>query len=256
MLMDIIQKTFGWLAACININFYISPLTSFINIIKGKMNYEDTPGLYITTSYLNCLIWYIYGKMLSNNPIKISYMISGIFTLILMFIYLIFESKKYLCDSILNTFFIVTGTWAIYRALILIIGKIKIVGYIGIGTTLLMYLSPIQKLYKILKRKNYNLIPVFSSWRYLFTSIFWLIYSVFLKNIYLAIPNSLGIIFSLFSIFINICFKRNSSGFPKRDSNGSINIVVGGNDENKKEEIPIKLDDDAPAQNDEKQVKK
>ena len=119
-----------------------------------------------------------------------------------------------------------------------------------------MYLSPIQKLYKILKRKNYNLIPVFSSWRYLFTSIFWLIYSIFLKNIYLAIPNSLGIIFSLFSIFINICFKRNSSGFPKRDSNGSINIVVGGNDENKKEEIPIKLDDDAPAQNDEKQVKK
>lgn len=245
----IIKKCFGLLAACINISFYLSPIKPFINVLKGKINFEDTPGIYVTTSYLNCLIWYIYGKMIGDIPIKISYMISGVISLIFMSIYLIFESKRYLCDSILNTFFIVTGTWIIYRALILIIGKNKITGFCCIGTTLLIFIYPFQRIYKV-KSKN-----AFPAWRYLFTSICWLIYSIFLKNFYISIPNSIGIIFSLFYIFINNCYKRNNKKFIKRDSKGNININNGTNDENKKEEIPIKLDDDSQAQNNDKSIK-
>ena len=108
LIMDVIKKCFGWLAFIINISFYLSPLSPFINVLKGKLNFEETPGLYVTTSYINCLIFYIYGRMRNNTPVKFSYMISGIISLILLSIYLIFESKRYLCDSILNTFFIVT----------------------------------------------------------------------------------------------------------------------------------------------------
>jgi hypothetical protein len=58
--MDVIKKCFGWLAFSINITFYLSPLSPFVNVIKGKINFEETPGLYVTTSYINCLIFYIY----------------------------------------------------------------------------------------------------------------------------------------------------------------------------------------------------
>lgn len=249
LIMDVIQKCFGWLALCTNISFYLSPISPFINVLKGKINFEETPGLYVTTCYINCLIWYIYGRMKNNNQVKISYMISGIISLILLSIYLIFESKRYLCDSILNTFFIVTGTWAIYRALILIIGKVKIVGYISIFTTLLLFLSPIQKLCKAIKEKNYILIPVFSAWRYLFSSISWLVYAVFLKDYFLIVSSIIGVIFSLFNIFINICYKgKHSLISERRNSNGAINIPGGGNDENKKEETPIKNDVGKPVQ--------
>ena len=255
-IMVVIQKCFGWLAVCVNISFYLSPVGPFINVLKGKINYDETPGLYVITCYINCLIWYIYGRMKENNLIIISYMTSGIISLILLSIYLIFESKRYLCDSILNTFFIVTGTWAIYRALILIIGKVKLVGYISICTTLLMFLSPIHKLYKIIKEKNYNIFPVFSVWRYLFSSISWLIYAIFIKDYFLIISNIVGIIFSIFNIFINICHKgKHSRNVERRNSNGAINAPGGGNDDNKKEEIPIKLEDDNTIQNDEKTVK-
>jgi uncharacterized protein with PQ loop repeat len=256
--MDVIKKCFGWLAFSINISFYLSPLSPFINVLKGKLNFEETPGLYVTTSYINCLIFYIYGRMRNNTPVKFSYMISGIISLILLSIYLIFESKRYLCDSILNTFFIVTGTWIVYRALILIIDKVKLVGYISIFTTVLLFLSPVLKLNKALKEKNYNLLPAFSSWRYLFSSISWIIYAIFLKDYFLISSNIIGIIFSLFNIFINICYKKkhfkNSRIIERRNSNGKINSSNGANDENKKEEIPIKLEDDCQAQNDDKPV--
>ena len=254
-ILNIIQKCFGWLSFFININFYLSSITPFLNVIKGKLHYEETPGIYVTTCYINCLIWYIYAKMKNNNLIKISYMISGIICLIFISIYLIFEAKKYLCDSILNTFFIVTGTWAFYRALILIVGKIKLVGYITILTTFILFISPVMKLDKMIKEKNFKLTQTFSAWKYLVYSISWLIYAIFLKDIYLIITNSLGIIFALFYIFIKIYYKNKYNLIIiERNSNGEINIASGGNYENKKEEIPIKLDYDFPPQNEDKPV--
>ena len=254
-ILNIIQKCFGWLSFFININFYLSSITPFLNVIKGKLHYEETPGIYVTTCYINCLIWYIYAKMKNNNLIKISYMISGIICLIFISIYLIFEAKKYLCDSILNTFFIVTGTWAFYRALILIVGKIKLVGYITILATFILFISPVMKLDKMIKEKNFKLTQTFSAWKYLVYSISWLIYAIFLKDIYLIITNSLGIIFALFYIFIKIYYKNKYNLIIiERNSNGEINIARGGNYENKKEEIPIKLDYDFPPQNEDKPV--
>ena len=254
-ILNIIQKCFGWLSFFININFYLSSITPFLNVIKGKLHYEETPGIYVTTCYINCLIWYIYAKMKNNNLIKISYMISGIICLIFISIYLIFEAKKYLCDSILNTFFIVTGTWAFYRALILIVGKIKLVGYITILATFILFISPVMKLDKMIKEKNFKLTQTFSAWKYLVYSISWLIFAIFLKDIYLIITNSLGIIFALFYIFIKIYYKNKYNLIIiERNSNGEINIASGGNYENKKEEIPIKLDYDFPPQNEDKPV--
>ena len=254
-ILNIIQKCFGWLSFFININFYLSSITPFLNVIKGKLHYEETPGIYVTTCYINCLIWYIYAKMKNNNLIKISYMISGIICLIFISIYLIFEAKKYLCDSILNTFFIVTGTWAFYRALILIVGKIKLVGYITILATFILFISPVMKLDKMIKEKNFKLTQTFSAWKYLVYSISWLIYAIFLKDIYLIITNSLGIIFALFYVFIKIYYKNKYNLIIiERNSNGEINIASGGNYENKKEEIPIKLDYDFPPQNEDKPV--
>ena len=242
--MELIKKTFGWSAAFINIFFYLSPIKTYINAIKGKITFEETPRLYVTSCYINCLIWYIYGRMLHSTIIQASFMTSGIISLILMLIYLIIESKRYLCDSVLNTFFLVMGTWALYRALILIIDKIEVVGYFSICTTLFLYSSPIQILYKIIKGKyNNNYLFFFAKWRYFFTCIFWLAYSVFIQDIYLAITNCIGILFSLIYFFIFFCRKKKHFEMERYNSG---DVISPANDEIKKEEIPIKLDDDLP----------
>ena len=68
--MELIKKTFGWSAAFINIFFYLSPIKRYINLIKGTITFEGTPRLYVTSYYINCLIWYIYGRMLRNTIIQ------------------------------------------------------------------------------------------------------------------------------------------------------------------------------------------
>ena len=62
----------------------------------------------------------------------------------------------------------------------------------------------------------------------------------------------------MFNIFVNTCYKKkhfkNSRIIERRNSNWKINSSNGVNDENKREEIPIKLEDDFQAQNDDKPV--
>ena len=240
--MDTVQECFGWIAASLIICFYLTPIIPFINVLKGKLNFEDAPGVYVTCCYVNCFIWYIYGDMIFSDQVKISNCISAGICLMLMLIYLGYELKKYLIDSILNTLILVTGSWAVYRALTIVIDDDRVVGDICIGTTLIIFIFPLQIMYKVFKEKNYNLIPVLSSIIYLFSCLFWFLYAIFIKDFYLAFPNILGVILSSSEIALYLNCKKKYPGIGERDTIGTIDIVTGANDD-KKEETPIKIDE-------------
>lgn len=245
--MDTLQESIGWIAGCFNICFYLTPTFNFIKVLKGKVNFEESPGVYVTTCYVNCFIWFIYGDMIFSDQVKISNMIAALINLIFMLIYLAFELRKYFVDAILNTLILITGSWACYRALTIVIDDDRVVGDICIGTTIIIFISPIQILYKVFKEKNYNIIPVFSAIIYLFTCLFWFVYAIFIKDFYLAFPNLLGIILSAVEIAVYINCKRRYPGIGEITT-GTIDIVSGGNDENKKEETPIKIDEGKPVE--------
>ena len=183
--MDTIQESIGWIAATFNICFYLTPTFNFVKVLKGKVNFEESPGVYVTTCYVNSFIWFIYGDMI----------------LIFMLIYLAFELRKYFIDAILNTLILITGSWAVYRALTIVIDDDRVVGDICIGTTFIIFLSPIQILYKVFKEKNYNIIPVFAAIIYLSGCLSWFIYAIFIKDFYLAFPHALGVILSGVAIY-------------------------------------------------------
>ena len=210
--MDTLQESIGWLAGCFNVCFYLTPTFNFIKVLKGKVNFEESPGVYVTTCYVNCFIWFIYGDMIFSDQVKISNMIAALINLIFMLIYLAFELRKYFVDAILNTLILITGSWACYRALTIVIDDDRVVGDICIGTTIIIFISPIQILYKVFKEKNYNIIPVFSAIIYLFTCLFWFVYAIFIKDFYLAFPNLLGIILSAVEIAVYINCKRRYPG--------------------------------------------
>ena len=245
--MDTLQESIGWLAGCFNVCFYLTPTFNFIKVLKGKVNFEESPGVYVTTCYVNCFIWFIYGDMIFSDQVKISNMIAALINLVFMLIYLAFELRKYFVDAILNTLILITGSWACYRALTIVIDDDRVVGDICIGTTIIIFISPIQILYKVFKEKNYNIIPVFSAIIYLFTCLFWFVYAIFIKDFYLAFPNLLGIILSAVEIAVYINCKRRYPGIGEITT-GTIDIVSGGNDENKKEETPIKIDEGKPVE--------
>ena len=242
--MDTVQESFAWAAACLTVCFYISPMIHFINVLRGRLYFEDAPAIFVTTAYVNSCLWYIYGDMIFCEQMKIAYMISSAFCFIMMLIYLMYEIKYYLLDALLNILILVSGSWAVYRALTIVVDDDKIIGRLCLASNIVVYISPIQILYKVLKEKNYNLIQIYPGYVYLFACISWVVYGIYVTDFFVVFPNTIGIILYLIQIFIYINYKKKYPAIGEKDFGSTVGIEKDGSEEIKKVENEVKNDED------------
>ena len=253
--MDSIEDVFGWVATCLTMCFYISPVIPFIQVFKGKLSYEDTPGILVTASYVNCFCWYIYGDMVFSTQVKICNCIGAISSLCLICIYLAYEVRKYTLDAILNTLIILTGSYAVYRGLTIVVDDDAVVGKVCNVTSIIVFLSPIQILYRVFREKNnYFLIPIYTAWVSLFSTGCWVTYGILISDIYIQIPNIIGIILAIVQICTYIVFKRKYPTIGERDRDTST-IDIDNTVDEKKETNNIKDDEENQTDVKEKPVK-
>ena len=198
---------------------------------------------------------YVYGDMVFSDQVKYAYMVGSIINCLLMSIYLVYEIRKFLVDTILNILLIITGTWALYRCLTIMIDDDRIVGKICILTFFIVYITPIQILYKVIKEKNYNLIPKYNCWVAFFASIFWIIYSIYISDFYILFANIINALINLAQIvvYINLSIKYPAIG--KKEFSSTIGIETTSNEEDKKEDVQIKMDETTEVEIKEKPVK-
>ena len=250
-----LRETFGWIATCLTMCFYISPAIPFVNVFKGKLSYEDTPAIVVTTSYVNCFCWYIYGDMIFSYQIKICNLVGAISSLILVFIYLFYELKKYVLDAILNAIIIILGSYAIYNGFTLVIDDDQIIGKICVGTACIVFLSPIQLIYRVIKEKNYILIPIYTAWVSLVSTSCWVTYGVFITDLNVIIPNIIGLVLAIIQIVIYYNYKKKFPTIGEKEFTSTIGIESTENEKDKKEPTAIKIDDDIQSKEEEKPVK-
>ena len=238
--MDNLEDIFGWAATCFTICIYIGPILPFIKVIKGKISYEETPGVLVSATYVNCFCWYIYGDMIFSDQVKICNLIGSIITITLISIYLVYEIRKYTLDAILNALIIITGSYATYRGLTIVVDDDAIIGKICNITSIIVYLSPMYLIYKVIKEKNnYILIPI-----------------IIIKDVYIMIPNVIGIVLAIIQICIYFLFKSKYPTFGERekDTSTSIDIENTPNDD-RREDTSIKDDEEIQNNNGGKPVK-
>jgi lipid-A-disaccharide synthase-like uncharacterized protein len=222
---------------------FLTPVFPFLNVIKGKLNFEDAPIISVTTCYVNYFCWYVYGDMIFSDQLKYGYVIGSCIFGLLIVIYLIFEIRKYLVDTILNALILITGTWALYRALTIIIDDDRVVGKICIGTAIIVYVQPMQIIYKVIKEKNYGFIPIYNCYLSFLSSVCWLVYGIFITDFYVVFPYAIGIILSLVQIVIYLNYQKKYPIIGERDFSSTIGIETTPNEEVKKEATPIKMDE-------------
>ena len=231
--MDNLEDIFGWVALALTMFIYISPTIPFFNVLRGLISYEETPGILVSATYVNCFCWYIYGDMIFSDQVKICNCIGAICSLCFITIYLVYEIKKYTLDAILNALIIITGSYATYRGLTIVVDDEAIIGKICNLTSIIVFSYPIYLIYKIIREKNnYVLIQIYTAWISLFAYGCWVIYGILIKDVYLLIPNVIGIILSIIQICIYIIFKEKYPTFSEKDKDAStIDIENTGNDD-------------------------
>jgi len=241
--MEQTQESFGWAAVGLSIISFLNPVFPFLNVIKGKLNFEDAPIVSVTSCYVNYFCWYVYGDMIFSDQLKYGYLVGSCIFGLLIIIYLIFEIRKYLVDTILNALILITGTWALFRALTIIIDDDRVVGKICIGTTCIIYIQTVQLIYRVIKEKNYVFIHIYNCYASFLACVCWLVYGIFITDFYVVFPYAIGIILTLVQIVIYLNYKKKYPTIGEREFSSTIGIETTPNEEVKKEAEPIKMDE-------------
>ncbi len=218
------EKFFGWTGTGITALSFLFPVFPYINVLRGKLDFESTPIFLVTTCYVNYFCWFIYGDLIFSIHIKYCYFIGSIVNMVLIAIYLIYEARKYLFDTILNILLLIFGTWALYKVLTIMIDDERIVGIICIATSFIIFLSQIQIIYKVIKEKNYILIPIYNCYFIFLYSICWAVYGIFRTNFYVIFPNAIAIVLALVEIIIYFNYKRKYTTIGEREFTPTIGI--------------------------------
>ena len=72
----------------------------------------------------------------------------------------------------------------------------------------LMYAAPGEKIYRVIKTGDYKLIPIWSTIGAAACSACWLIYGLYVGDIYIIVPNGLGVICSIIQLIVYSIFKK------------------------------------------------
>jgi solute carrier family 50 protein (sugar transporter) len=237
--MDL-EDTFGWIGCALTTCFFLPQLSPFCQVCKGKLNFEETPGYFMSISYINCFLWMIYGEEIFSDQVKITNLIASFICLIAMIIYLSYEIKKYVLDSILNFLIIFMASWAAYKYLVIEVDDDRVMGKLCFCSSLLIYSYFSYIIYRVINEKNYMLINFHYTSIYFVSCMIWLSFGIVTKDLYVVCPHSIGIIISLVQISLYINYEKK---YPSIDSKDPITGEIEElNEENKKEISETKVE--------------
>jgi len=239
-IFKIFKRSFGWIAGILKFHYYIYHVSPFLQVIKGKLNYKDTPVLETLICYLNCLFWYNYGDFIARYEIKFWNLINTYLFFILIAIYLFYERKEYSEDSLFNAIILIAGSWVLSLRLSLFSNR-KI-EKILISSTIVEYYFLIKSNYRAIKEKNYKSIKINPINFNLFSCLFWVIYGMFF-NTSIVFPNLIGIIVSLALIWVILKHRKAYPSIKENETNSAIKDNKTEMDESKNE---IKIGDINP----------
>ena len=225
---DLVGDIFGWMGSVISVVFFIAPVVPYYHLIKGKLTYKETPGVLLLCSYLNCVLWVVYGIKLNKLQVYSTNSIGGVFTLLWICIFLVFWLNKHVLKSIGFIALVVVVSVGIFLLFYFVADpqkdKAVVTGYVVMVFNILMYAAPGEKIYTVLKTKNHNLIPIYSTIAAFVGCICWLTYGICGSDLSVIVPNSLGLFFGILQIIVYLIIKFKYNKTPEIKKDGEDNI--------------------------------
>ena len=187
----------SWIGTVIGIILNISPIVMFYSIIQGKNKIEIVPESMLIFNILCSSLWACYwylqvDKFVPFFSSAFGLALSEIFALIYLFFLADKSWKKYLFFAFLEINLVLEFNYG----LLVVLGDYITVGNIAMVVNIITYITPGQKIYQVIKTKNYNLIPISSTLSGSLCTLCWLIFGLLIWDIRTIIPNGLGLVFA------------------------------------------------------------
>ena len=203
---DLMAKISSLAGTAMGIGLGITPIVPFIEIIKGKENVKIFPESMIFFNILCPHLWACYwirqAIFIPFFSAIFGFVLALLFSTIYLYFYLGQNTSKWLL-SLAGKFAVV---FLFHYFLLYIIPTYHIIGTAAMLVGIFTSIAPAQNVVRVIRERNYKLIPIFSTVFGALCNFCWLVFGCILKDIYNIIPNGICLAINLSNTFIWVYF--------------------------------------------------
>ena len=202
------ETIFPALGTMFSVFLSFSPTVPFIQVFKGQEKIDILPEGMLFCQLMNRLlwgsVWILTKRMIPLINAGVGIIITSVF--LVLYLYLYFRRIVY--KAFLGLVFLLCFELCIVSGAVFL-GNDSTVSVIAMIFNVAMYIAPGQKIVRVIKEKNYKLIPIWSTIVSIFCSGLWLLYGIVINLVAQIIPNALGLFFSIANTLAWIYFYIN-----------------------------------------------
>ncbi|XP_042485266.1 bidirectional sugar transporter SWEET14-like [Macadamia integrifolia] len=204
---------FGLLGNMISFMVYLAPLPTFYGVYKKKTTegFESVP--YVVALF-SAMLWMYYAFLKSDANLLITINSIGcVIETIYITMFLAYAPKK---AKILTTKLILLLNLGVYSlilllTLLLVKGpiRVRIVGWVCVAVSVSVFAAPLSVLRMVIRTKSVEFMPFPLSFFLIISAVMWFSYGLLVKDLYIALPNTLGFIFGVIQMVMYMIYKNN-----------------------------------------------
>ncbi|XP_009405124.2 bidirectional sugar transporter SWEET6a-like [Musa acuminata AAA Group] len=232
MSQQAIRSVLGVIGNIISFGLFLSPVPTFIRIIKRKAVEDFSPIPYLAT-VLNCMFWVFYGLPVVHPNSILVVTINGI-GLILEAIYLVIFFVYAPRQGRLKVSKILAAEVSFMTVVVVVVlltahtheKRSLIVGIFAIIFGTCMYASPLSVMKMVIQTKSVQYMPFTLSLASFLNGVVWTSYAFLPFDINLVIPNGLGALFGLAQLILYACYYKST---PKAGTKAEVELPTASN---------------------------
>lgn len=212
-----------------------------IYLVYRNKETQKYPYFYLLLSSYNCLLWTIYGLKIDSFALIWSSFYGTVINYGCMIVFVIATPLGSNMKHLLNWSYSISLFSIILIELIYKIDS-SAYGFVGCILEVIVSISTVQKISDVITFRDIRYIPIRLVSVFLVDNIAWILYSILLKDIFIAFPTLIAMICNSFQIYLYILYS-NTPGSVKMIDNSSLNIMKRLNSSKKrKSEVSLIVD--------------
>ncbi|GLU20775.1 hypothetical protein SLE2022_369570 [Rubroshorea leprosula] len=205
---------FGVLGNISSFVVFLAPIPTFYRIWKKKST-EGFQSLPYLTGLFSAMLWIYYALLKSDAFLLITINAFGcVVETIYIAFYITYAPRKAriftlklllllnfmgFCSVLLLSHFLTKGST-----------RTQVLGWICMVFSLIVFVAPLSIMRLVIRTKSVEYMPFNLSLNLTISAVTWLFYGIFLKDMYVKIPNILGVIFGLLQMVLYAVYRNKS----------------------------------------------
>ncbi|QCD78745.1 Bidirectional sugar transporter SWEET10-like [Vigna unguiculata] len=206
---------FGVLGNVASFVCFLAPLPTFYRVCKKKST-EGFQSVPYVAALFSAMLWIFYAYVKTGETLLITINSFGcVIETIYLAIFITYCPKKArmstlrmivlfnfggFCTIVLLTHLLAKGA-----------GRIKLLGWICVVFATSVFAAPLSIIRVVIRTKSVEFLPFPLSMLLLLSAIMWLLYGISLKDIYVTLPNVVGLTFGVIQIVLYAMYRNNKS---------------------------------------------